>query len=119
MKYRGKLELVAEVLAASLKDAKKTHIMNRGNLNFKLVNSYLQLVLSCGLLTFDSENESYSVTEKGERFLVLFKSYRRHVRESEKKRRIVEDKEGQLEQMCFPADVCNELPQSDEARAIE
>jgi predicted transcriptional regulator len=113
MKYRRRIELVAEVLAASLKGAKKTHIMNRGNLNFKMINYYLKALLSSGLLSFDSTNDLYFVTSKGKRFLFIFKEYKQHLGRVEKRLRIIEDKKGQLEQMCLSVDNGNELRQSD------
>jgi predicted transcriptional regulator len=112
MKYRRRIELVAEVLTASLKGAKKTHIMNRGNLNFKMINYYLKTLLSSGLLSFDSTNDHYIATDKGKRFLAVFKEYQRNLGRVEAKLRIVEDKKSQLEQMCYSSDTGKELPQA-------
>jgi predicted transcriptional regulator len=105
MKYRCRIELAAEVLSASLKSEKKTRIMNYGNLNFKQLKSYLRMLLASGMLSFDSESESYSITEKGEDYLRLFESYREHLLEMEEKRQLVDEKKNVLEQMCIPLDV--------------
>jgi predicted transcriptional regulator len=113
MKHRRRIEILAEVLAVSLKGAKKTHIMNRSNLNFKLVNSYLKVVLSSGLLMFDSAEDSYFVTPKGKRFLIGFKDYKRHLRKVENKLKIVEEKKDLLEQMCFPINTCDDVQASE------
>jgi predicted transcriptional regulator len=119
MRRRGRFEILAEVLTVSLKGAKKTHIMNGSNLNFKLLNSYLRVVLSSGLLMFDSSEGSYFVTEKGRRFLSVFKDYRRHLRRAEDKLRVVEDKKVQLEHMCYLTSTRKVVWHSDEPGVIE
>ena len=100
MKHRHRLEILAEVLTVSLSGAKKTHIMNHSNLNFKLLNSYLRIVIGSGLLDFDSNKKSYFVTQKGKSFLTVFKEYKRHLTKIENRMRLVENKKDQLEQMC-------------------
>ncbi len=102
MKYRSRIDLAAEVLSATLRVGKKTRIMNLGNLNFKQLNDYMKMLIAAGLLTFNSESDTYSITERGRKFLVVFKSYRQHTTESEKKMGIVAARKFQLEQMCHP-----------------
>ncbi len=99
MKYRGKIELAADVLFASLECQKKTHIMNRCNVNFKQLYAYLNRLLASGLLSLDPLSDSYSVTELGEKFLQLFKVYRQHLLQAEKKFAAVREERDQLEQM--------------------
>ena len=102
MKYRCKIELAADVLSASLDAKKKTHIMNHCNLNSKQLYSYLNMLIVSGLLSFDSALDSYAVTERGKTFLRLFRGYKEHLLEAEKKFRIVAEKKNQLEEMCSP-----------------
>ncbi len=99
MKYRCKIDLAADVLSASLQWQKKTHIMNHCNLNFKQLYVYLNMLLSSGLLSFDPLSDSYSVTTLGEKFLELFKVYKQHLSQAEKKFAAVKDERGQLEGM--------------------
>lgn len=100
MKYRHRIELIADVLFASLKGTMKTHIMNQGNLNFKQLNFYLKIVMNSGLLLFDSTNKLYFITEKGETFLSVFKGYKQRLQELEEQHTIVDEKRLCLERMC-------------------
>lgn len=99
MKYRCKIDLAADVLSASLQCQKKTHIMNHCNLNFKQLYVYLNMLLVSGLLSFNPLRDSYSVTALGEKFLELFKVYKQHLLQAEKKFAVVEEEKGLLEQM--------------------
>ncbi len=109
MKYRCKIELAADVLSASLLAKKKTHIMNHCNLNFKQLYSYLNMLIFSGMLSFDSVRDAYSVTEKGKTFLRLYKSYKEHLIESEKRVKVVSEKKKQLQEMCSPSNGSNSL----------
>jgi predicted transcriptional regulator len=100
MKYRCKIDLAADVLFASLECEKKTHIMNHCNMNFKQLYVYLNMLTISGLLSFNPVSDSYSVTEHGKMFLKLFKIYKQHLLQFEKKLGIVREERSQLEQMC-------------------
>lgn len=75
-KYRSKLQIVAEILEIVKGGAKKTHIMYRANLSYKLLCKYLDDVLECGLVRVDS-GERYVVAPKGEKFLQKFDDYKK------------------------------------------
>ena len=109
MKRRGRIDIIADMLTASLHGAKKTHIMNRSNLNFKLLSSYLGIILSAGLLTFDSAEDTYFVTEKGKNFISGFSDYKQHLHEAVNKMNVVRAKKRRLEEMCFPKKSFNDL----------
>jgi len=70
VKYRRKLEIIADILKAVGKGAKKTRIMYVANLSYKLLGKYLDVTLRAGLVRFN--NNSYEVTEKGQAFLERF-----------------------------------------------
>lgn len=101
VKYRSKIEVVADVLSAALEGAKKTHIMYRGNLSFRLVNAYLSVATRAGLISFDDESGFYSATEKGKLFLDRFKRYKRLTRSLERQLGQVKSEIASLEQMCL------------------
>jgi len=63
---RSSLEIIAEILRAAKKGAKKTRIMYSCGLSYKFVEKYLALLLETGLLRTGS---SYHTTEKGIQFL--------------------------------------------------
>jgi len=76
-KYRNRLQIIAEILEIVRGGAKKTHIMYKANLSYKLLCRYLDEVLGSGLVRVDREDDCYVVAPKGERFLERFAAYRK------------------------------------------
>ena len=66
---RNDLDICADILVAAKNGAKKTHIVYRANLNFRIVKSYLRRLLEIGLLRFSSDNRLFVTTEEGFNFL--------------------------------------------------
>ncbi len=66
---RNDLDICADILVAAKNGAKKTHIVYRANLNFRIVKSYLRRLLEIGLLRFSSDNRLFTTTEEGFDFL--------------------------------------------------
>lgn len=99
-KYRRKLEIVVDMLSVAVVKAKKTRIMYRANLSYRLVEKYLRNLLDSGLVELDDDS-FYQVTFKGKEFLQLYADY------VERCRRIDEEISGAqkdvllLEDMCF------------------
>ena len=75
-KYRTKLQIIAEILEIVREGAKKTHIMYKANLSYKLLCKYLDEVLDCGLVRV-SHDDAYLVAPKGEKFLQRFIDYKK------------------------------------------
>jgi predicted transcriptional regulator len=96
-KYRSKLQIVAEILEIVKGGAKKTHIMYRANLSYKLLCKYLDEVLECGLVRVDRE-DSYAVAPKGEKFLQQFNTYLKRQEHVKKELRMVDEEKALLEQ---------------------
>ena len=67
---RSGFEICADLLRVARGGARKTQLVYRANLNFKVVKRYLSVLLGNGLLEVDPP--FYSSTEKGEEFLRLF-----------------------------------------------
>lgn len=67
VKYRHRLEIIADILNAVGSGAKKTRIMYVANLSYSLLEKYLGETLRVGLVYFN--HESYEVTEKGRSFI--------------------------------------------------
>jgi predicted transcriptional regulator len=117
-KYRNKIEIIADILNVAREGAKKTHIIYRGNLSFKLANIYLNVVVRAGLIRFDSNNGHYLLTEKGKRFLGKFHKYNRYAKNLEKQSTLVNKEKVSLEEMCFAKNLLNnndDLVKGDEA----
>ncbi|MCK4478517.1 hypothetical protein KAU88_08345 [Candidatus Bathyarchaeota archaeon] len=98
-KYRSKLQIIAEILEIVRGGAKKTHIMYRANLSYKLLCKYLNEVLECGLVRV-SRDDSYVVAPKGEKFLQRFIDYKK-LRERVNEELSAVDKEKILLEMMY------------------
>ncbi len=76
-RYRSKGRIFADILR-TVKDAgraKPTHILYRANLSHDRLTKYLGMLEDSGLLVRNSDGDrtEYSITEKGEQFLVEFR----------------------------------------------
>ncbi len=60
-----------EILKAALEGAKKTHIVYNANLNFDMVNRYLQMLEEQGLI--ERKGNLYVTTKKGKEFQEIAK----------------------------------------------
>lgn len=72
--HRGNLDIIADILDASHKGAKKTYLMYRCNLSFKQMKGYSHFLLDNGLLRLifrvaESDDGFFEVTDKGKEFL--------------------------------------------------
>jgi len=74
-KYRGRLQIIADILLVVRKGAKKTRIMYQANLSYALLNRYLAETLEAGLITINKDEKLYEVTRKGEEFLEKYEEY--------------------------------------------
>ena len=74
-RHRSRLKILANILFVIRNNngAKKTQIMYQAYLSYKLLIQYLHEVTEFGLV--NSENESYTLTSKGEKFLEKFDEY--------------------------------------------
>ena len=90
-RHRSRIEIVANILEIAKNGARKTRIMYLGNLSFELLEKYLDMLSTCGLLQRQNDPDgTYVVTEKGQRFLEDYY-------ELEKNSEIVESKKRALE----------------------
>jgi predicted transcriptional regulator len=100
-KYRTRIDIVANILEISRKGAKKTHMIYRGNLSFKLAEMYLEAVLKAGFLTFNRKRALYRLTRHGEAFLERYGKYCKFAKDLEKQNERVSRELKLLEKMCF------------------
>src|SRR5919109_2866864 len=68
---RDRTQIVADILHQCTENKRKSHVMQKANLNFDQVNHYLGHLLSRGLLELSLSEGSriYRTTEKGREFL--------------------------------------------------
>ena len=82
VKYRNRLEIIADILAVVKGGAGKTQVMYGANLSYTLLTRYLKNVVNIGLVKMAPGN-TYVLTEKGSDFLREFTGYCEHLREVE------------------------------------
>lgn len=71
MKYRSRTDIIVSMLEAAKHGVTKTKIMYSSYLSSYQLRTYLERVISNGLLAYDSAKEQYRTTEKGLRLLEL------------------------------------------------
>ena len=72
---RGRFEIIGEILSLAKDGARKTTIVYRANLNFNVVNRYLQLLIREGLISpADGSARELKTTEKGFLYLDAYKT---------------------------------------------
>jgi predicted transcriptional regulator len=75
---RGRFEIMGEILtitADGTEGAVKTSIVYRANLNFNIVNKYLNMLLKEDLVSVaNGSTMRYKTTERGHKFLDMYKN---------------------------------------------
>jgi len=70
MKRRNNMEIMVEILRIARKGARKTHIVYGANLNFKLLQEYLNELEEAGLIVDHTEKDGLiETTERGIQYL--------------------------------------------------
>ena len=76
-KKRGRFDIICDILSISRTPAKKSRVSNRANLRSPLLEEYIQLLISKGMLT---ENDGmFLTTEKGNEYLEDFEHLQEHL----------------------------------------
>jgi predicted transcriptional regulator len=67
---RSNLEVSADILKVAIGGAKKSHLVYQANLNFAIINEYLESLSRSGLLTAPvNGSKLYTTTDKGIAFV--------------------------------------------------
>ena len=77
VRYRNRLDIIADILEVTKGGARKTRIMYGANLSYTLLTRYLKDVMVMGLVRSE-EGNIFKLTEKGSGFLQEFNGYREH-----------------------------------------
>ncbi|MDH5440423.1 MAG: winged helix-turn-helix domain-containing protein [Candidatus Bathyarchaeota archaeon] len=73
---RSNVDIIADILRIARKGAKKTRIVYGANLNFKLLNEYLERLEEAGLITNDQEKRGMlKTTDKGRKYLQHYEGF--------------------------------------------
>ena len=97
-KYRGRLQIIADILSVVRDGAKKTHVMYQANLSYTLLSRYLNEVLESGLVSRDNEDR-YRLTRRGKKFLDRFNEYSKRCEQVEQQLNNVNDEKTVLENL--------------------
>ena len=101
VKYRGRLEIIVDVLNVATRGAKKTKIMYVANLSYRLLEKYLEETVGLGFMCFN--NNCYEVTERGRTFLEKYNDFSsRYQKVDSEFQRMLFERET-LEKLCEPA----------------
>jgi predicted transcriptional regulator len=98
--YRGRIDIIADILRVAEATVKKTQIMYRANLSYTVLQKYLAELTGASLLAFEDQNQSYALTNKGREYLTLYKEYSRANRHIEKRLTTARVKKGALDKLC-------------------
>ncbi len=98
--YRGRLDIIADILNVVSKDAKKTQIMYQANLSYKVLQRYLAEVARAQLVSFEDAKKRYFLTDKGREFLEAYVKYSKTNKHIEKRLGDVATKRRILEGLC-------------------
>ncbi|MGB9841291.1 MAG: winged helix-turn-helix domain-containing protein [Candidatus Bathyarchaeales archaeon] len=98
--YRGRLDIIADILRAVSQNAKKTQIMYQANLSYQVLQKYLSEVSEALLIEFNCQDQCYVLTDKGKAFLEAYKEYSRDYLYLEKRLNEIEGKRKVLEALC-------------------
>src|SRR2546427_12925765 len=74
MKYRGRTEIVSMILEIASQGTSKTKIMYKAYLSYSQLNRYLSFLIEDKLIEYKPGLELYTLTEKGERLLHMYKN---------------------------------------------
>ena len=77
---RNSMDIIAEILKVAHDGAKKTHIVYKANLNFKVLEEYLEKMIDSGLVTILKEKRNLiKTTEKGVTYLKNYRGFMNYV----------------------------------------
>jgi len=77
---RSDIEISAAILQVARNGAKKSHIIYKANLNFKIGKKYLDRLITSGLLRGPKgESRVFRTTEKGADYINYFKGFKEYM----------------------------------------
>ncbi len=98
--YRDRLDIIADILNVVSREAKKTQIMYQANLSYKVLQKYLNEILTASLVNFENNQQYYKLTFKGQEYLDAYKEYSRCSKNMEKHLNDFSTKRKVLENLC-------------------
>src|SRR4030066_1575363 len=98
--YRGRLDIIADILNVASRNPKKTQIMYQANLSYKVLQKYLSEIVGSSLIGYEDEKQCYKLTDKGRAFLEAYQKYTKTNKHVEKRLNDVASKKKILLDLC-------------------
>lgn len=98
--YRDRFAIIADILEAVSKNAKKTQIMYQANLSYRVLQKYLADITNASLIYYTPEQQCYKLTDRGQEFIEIYKQYCRHSKNVEKRLNYLNNSRRTLEGFC-------------------
>ena len=98
--YRGRLDIIADILNVASRNPKKTQIMYQANLSYKVLQRYLSEIVSSSLIGYEDDKQCYKLTDKGRKFLEAYQKYSKTNKHVEKRLNDVASKKQVLLDLC-------------------
>ena len=98
--YRGRIDIIADILRVAEARAKKTQIMYRANLSYTILQRYLAELTEASLIAYEDDAQYYTLTDRGREYLVLYKDYSKANRHIEKRLNSAKVKRKVLDKYC-------------------
>ncbi len=76
MKYRSSTEIIDTILRSLSPGATRTRIMYKAYLSYTQLKEYLSLLESRHLILYEEGSQTYSITQKGQRFINAYDEIR-------------------------------------------
>ncbi len=100
MKYRDRLDIIADILNVAIDSAKKTRLMYQANLSYNVMQKYLGELTKASLVIYESNTQLFALTPKGQEFLDYYREYSRMLNFAEKQAKKVAARRKVLETLC-------------------
>lgn len=99
--YRDKYDIIADILEIAKENPKKTQIMYKANLSYKVLKKYLNEIIKASLISYIVGKKYYTLTDKGEKFLMHYKEYSKTNTIIKKRLEDIQTKKGFLKRLCY------------------
>ncbi|MDQ1278810.1 MAG: 45 protein [Thermoproteota archaeon] len=80
---RNDVEISAEILKVARNEVRKSHLVYRTNLNFKLIDKYLEILNKNDLIKGPSDKKTFKTTEKGLKYLSHVEGFQQYMTKSD------------------------------------
>jgi predicted transcriptional regulator len=97
--YRGRLDIIADILQVVSGNARKTQIMYQANLSYRVLQKYLAEITGASMICFEDGKRCYVLTDKGREFLDAYEEYSKTNRHAEKRLNDARSKKNILEKL--------------------